>query len=114
MSESEDSFTLSLEEAAQGVLAAAKSNATGRVSIDPERVEQDIAKLVLALMEFLRQLVELQAIRRIEAGSLSEAQEERLGLALMRSRDKLVELAGEFDLTEDDLRLDLGPLGRLV
>lgn len=85
-----------------------------RMSIDPDRVEQDLARLVLGLMEFLRQLMELQAVRRMEAGSLTEDEEERLGLTLMRAEEALHRLADEFGLTPEDLSLDLGPLGRTV
>lgn len=85
-----------------------------RLELDPETVERDLVRLVLALVEFLRQLMEAQAVRRMEAGSLSEEQEEKLGTTLMRAREKVVEVAAEFGLTEADLRLDLGPLGRLV
>ena len=99
-------------------IQAALSSATGgpgpRVSLDPETVERDLARLVLAVMEFLRQLLELQAIRRLEAGSLTEDEEERVGETLMRAREKLISLAGEFGLNEDELNLDLGPLGRLI
>lgn len=85
-----------------------------RMNIDPDRVEQDLARLVLGLMEFLRQLMELQAVRRMEAGSLTEDEEERLGLTLMRAEEALHRLADEFGLTPEDLSLDLGPLGRTV
>jgi hypothetical protein len=86
----------------------------GRVRIDPDRVEQDLARLVLGLMEFLRQLMELQAIRRLESGSLTAGQEEMLGTTLMRAEAAIHELAGRFGLTPADLALDLGPLGRTV
>ena len=111
--ETDDLIGFALEDA-QEVLTEARKRGAGRVSIDPDKVEQDIAKLVLTLMEFLRQLVELQAIRRVEADSLTEAQEERLGEALMRSRAQIEKMAAQFDLSPEDLRLDLGPLGRLV
>lgn len=86
----------------------------GRVRIDPDRVEQDLARLVLGLMEFLRQLMELQAIRRMESGSLTPEQEEILGTTLMRAEAAIHELAGRFGLSPTDLSLDLGPLGRTV
>ena len=85
-----------------------------RLSIDPDSVQRDIAKLVLGLVEFVRELLELQAIRRMEAGSLSCDQEERVGLALYRARERVRELAQAFGLGEGDLSLDLGPLGRLT
>ncbi len=90
------------------------SQAPGTIAIDPERVEHDLARLVLTLVEFLRRLLELQAIRRMEAGGLSEDEEERVGLTLMRAREKVLELATSFGLAESDLGLDLGPLGKLM
>jgi hypothetical protein len=72
-----------------------------------------VARLVLTLVEFLRRLFEKQAIRRMEARSLTPAQTEALGLALMRLEETIVELARRFDLKPADLNLDLGPLGRL-
>ena len=85
----------------------------GEVKIDPETVEQDLARLVLALMEFLRRLMELQAVRRLEAGSLTPEEEDRLGETLMRAHQKILEMASKFGLEEGDLAVDLGPLGRL-
>jgi len=107
---------LPLDQAAAGLgrLIESRADAQGRLAIDPERVERDLARLVLAVLEFLRQLMELQALRRVENGSLSEAEEERLGTALRRAHDRLRELAVEFGLSEEDLALDLGPLGTLT
>jgi hypothetical protein len=85
-----------------------------RVDVDPERVEAGLAKLVLALVEFLRQLLERQAVRRMEAGSLTDDEVERVGLALMRLEEKVRELAAQFNLSPDELNLDLGPLGQLL
>lgn len=85
-----------------------------RLSIDPKNVEQDLARLALALMEFLRQLMELQAIRRMEAGTLTAEQEDVLGTTLMQARERIVALAAQFGLSPHDLKIDLGPLGRLV
>jgi hypothetical protein len=73
-----------------------------------------VAKLVLTLMEFLRKLFEKQAIRRMEAGTLSAEETESLGLALMKLEETIIELARRFDLSPEDLNLDLGPLGRLT
>jgi gas vesicle protein GvpK len=84
-----------------------------RWNADPEEVERSVAKLVLTLMEFLRKLFEKQAIRRMEAGTLSAEETESLGLALMKLEETIVELARRFDLSPADLNLDLGPLGRL-
>jgi Gas vesicle protein K len=86
----------------------------GAIMLDPERVEHDIAKLVLTLMEALRKLLEMQAVRRMEAGKLSEDEEERLGLTLMRAEQRIADLARQFGLEARDLKLDLGPLGRLI
>lgn len=86
----------------------------GRLNLKPETVEQDLARLVLGLMEFLRQLMELQAIRQMERGELAPEQEEQLGLTLMRAEAALHDLAGRFGLRPEDLALDLGPLGRTV
>ena len=85
-----------------------------RINVDPDNVARDVSKLVLSLAEFLRQLMEAQAVRRMEAGSLTELEEETLGTALMQAREQIRKVAAEFDLAEDDLRLDLGPLGRVV
>jgi gas vesicle protein GvpK len=81
----------------------------------PERgVEHGLANLVLALVEFLRQLLERQAVRRMEGGSLSDEEVERMGLALMRLEQKVHEMARAFGLDPSELNLGLGPLGRLV
>lgn len=93
--------------------AASRLNARA-LQIDPETVEQDLARLVLGLMEFLRQLMELQAIRRMDAGSLTADEEERLGLTLMRAEDAILKQAEAFGLRPEDLSLDLGPLGRTI
>ena len=85
-----------------------------RISIDPDRVEQDLARLVLGLMAFLRELMELQAIRQLENGSLTPTQEERLGTTLMRAETAIHDLAARFGLSPADLSLDLGPLGRTI
>ncbi len=73
-----------------------------------------MAKLVLTLMEFLRKLFERQAIRRMDAGTLTDQETEALGLALMRLEETIAGLARRFDLAPEDLNLDLGPLGRLT
>lgn len=98
-------------------VAEALSHATGptaRVSINPDTVEQDLARLVLGLMAFLRELMELQAIRRMEAGTLTEQEEERVGTTLMRAETALFDLADKFGLQPEDLSLDLGPLGKTI
>jgi len=94
-------------------LQATAQGASGRVDCSPETVEQGLAKLVLTLIELLRQLLERQAIRRMEGGSLSEEQVEQMGEALMKLEAKVKELAEEFGLSPADLNLQLGPLGNL-
>jgi hypothetical protein len=85
-----------------------------RINIDAQSVEQGLAKLVLTLIEFIRRLLEKQAVRRMEGEDLSPEQIEELGLALMRLEAKLQELKTQFGLEDDDLNLDLGPIGRLI
>lgn len=87
---------------------------TRRVNADPEGLERGLAQLVLTIIELLRQLMERQALRRIDGGSLSDEQIERLGLTFMELDKRMAQLRDEFGLTEEDLNLDLGPLGRLV
>lgn len=85
-----------------------------RINIDSQSVEQGLAKLVLTLIEFVRRLLEKQAVRRMEGGDLSPEQIEELGLALMRLEAKLEELKTQFGLADEDLNLDLGPIGRVI
>ncbi len=84
----------------------------GRLNLEPEKVEQGLARLVLSLIELLRQLMERQAIRRMEGGSLSPDEIERLGTTLMKLEKRMEELKEHFGI--DDLNLDLGPLGKLI
>lgn len=104
--------TLSHEDVARLVSKATDSAA--RVKLDPETIEADLARLVLGLMEFLRQLMELQAIRRMENGSLTSAEEERVGDTLMRAEAAIQDLARRLGIDPKDLSLDLGPLGRTI
>lgn len=94
-------------------LMALASGPTQRVECTSENIEQGLARLVLSLIELLRRLMERQAIRRMEGGSLNDAQIEEIGLALMKLEQKIRELAQEFNLRPEDLNLDLGPLGNL-
>ena len=87
---------------------------TQRVAADPENVEKGLAQLVLTVVELLRQLMERQALRRVEGGGLSEEQVERLGSTLMLLEDRMEELKETFGLTDEELNLDLGPLGTLL
>jgi hypothetical protein len=88
--------------------------ATERINCTPETIEQGLAKLVLGLIELLRRLLERQAIRRMEGGTLSDQQVEEMGVALMKLEEKIGELARQFGLSPEDLNLDLGPLGNLL
>jgi hypothetical protein len=85
-----------------------------RWNADPEDVQRSVARLVLTLVEFLRQLMERQAIRRMEAQTLTPEETERIGLALMRLEETIRDIGARFGLTPEDLNLDLGPLGRLI
>lgn len=85
-----------------------------RIELDPARVEQDLARLVLTLVEFLRRLMEAQAVRRLEAGSITDAEAERLGATLAAARGAVEALCARLGVAPDELNLDLGPLGRLM
>lgn len=87
---------------------------TPRWNSDPEEVQRSVARLVLALVEFLRKLMERQAIRRMEAETLTSEEVEALGLALMKLEETVHDMAGRFGLAPEDLNLDLGPLGKLI
>jgi hypothetical protein len=84
-----------------------------RINADPERVEQGLARLVLTVIELLREVLEHQAVRRMDGGTLTDAEIERLGLALSKLNTRMDELKRIFGLTDEDLNIDLGPLGRL-
>lgn len=85
-----------------------------RVELDPETAEHDLAALVLTVVELLRQLMERQALRRVDEGDLSDEQVERIGLTLMALDRRMAELRDRFGVAAEDLNLDLGPLGTLV
>jgi hypothetical protein len=85
-----------------------------RIDADPDSVGRDLGRLVLTVVEQLRQLMERQAIRRIDAGDLPEETVEELGLGLMHLEDAMAELREHFGLEPGDLNLDLGPLGKLL
>jgi Gas vesicle protein K len=85
-----------------------------RVNADPESVERGLAQLVMTIVELLRELMERQALRRIDGGGLSEEQIERLGSTFAALDERMEELKREFGLDDEDLNLDLGPLGRLL
>lgn len=85
-----------------------------RVAADPSNVEQGLAKLVLTLIELIRQLLEKQAIRRMDSGSLTEDQIERMGETFLKLEEKMAELKETFGLEHEELNLNLGPLGDLL
>jgi gas vesicle protein GvpK len=95
-------------------LDAHASEAAQRIDCSPENIEQGLAKLVLGLIELLRRLLERQAIRRMEGGSLTELQIEEMGQALMKLEQKVHDMAAQFGLKPEDLSLGLGPLGNLL
>ena len=97
-----------------GLKRSERAPTGGRIDADPENVERGLAQLVLTVVELLRQLMERQAIRRVEGGTLDEEQVERLGTAFMKLEERMQELKDEFGLTSDDLNLNLGPLGDLM
>jgi hypothetical protein len=85
-----------------------------RVNADPENVERGLAQLVLTIVELLRQLMERQALRRMEQGTLTDEEVERLGETFMKLEQRMEELKQEFGLEDRDLNLNLGPLGDLL
>lgn len=94
--------------------SAAGELPAGRINFDPDNVKNGIAQLVLTLVKLLHELLERQAIRRIDAGSLSDDEIEKLGVTLMKQAQELERLRKEFGLKDEDLNLDLGPLGKLL
>ncbi|WP_076972057.1 gas vesicle protein K [Streptomyces sparsogenes] len=84
------------------------------MAVDPESVRRSLAGLVLTIVELLRQLMERQALRRVDQGGISDEQIEELGLTLMALEEQMTELREHFGLTQEDLNLDLGPLGPLL
>jgi hypothetical protein len=85
-----------------------------RLETDPESVERDLFKLVLTIIELIRQLMEAQALRRLDEGDLTEDQIEGLGLGLMHLEEAMEDLKSRYGLTAEDLNIDLGPLGWLL
>ena len=94
-------------------LRALASALPARIDATPEGVEQGLAKLVLTLIEVLRKVLEHQAVRRMDGGTLSDDEVERLGLALLSLDERLGELKTIFGLSDEELEIDLGPLGRI-
>jgi hypothetical protein len=91
-----------------------KGTAPTRWNPEPEDVQKSVAQLVLTIVEFLRKLMERQAIRRMEQKTLTRKEVEAVGDALMKLEDTVREIGKRFGLTPEDLNLDLGPLGKLM
>jgi hypothetical protein len=100
-------IAIELEEV-RAELARVSAVLPDRIDIDPDDVERGLAGLVLGLVELLRQILERQAVRRMEGGTLTDDEIERVGLALMRLERKVRELAEQFGLSEEDLRIRMG------
>jgi len=111
-----DSFDreLSLFEDSAGALERLEANLPRRLNADPETLEKGLAHLVLTLVELLRQLMERQALRRIEGGTLDDEEIERLGRTFMALSERMEELKRAFGLEDEELNLNLGPLGNLL
>ncbi len=101
------------EEKLRESLTFADSMIPDRISADPEIVENGLARLVLAIIELVRRLLERQALRRMDGDNLSEEEIERLGSALMKLEEKMAEMKAVFGLSDDDLNLQLGPIKTL-
>ena len=118
MSDAGDRAARPLDAAELDALRADLESRWGRtqpvVGANPEDVQKSVARVVLALVDFLRQLMERQAVRRMEAETLTPEEIEALGLALMRLEETVREIAARFELAPEDLNLDLGPLGKLT
>ena len=97
-----------------GARCRPSSAASPRINLDQDNLKNSLGQLVLTLVKLLHELLERQGIRRIEAGSLTDDQIERLGLTLMKQAQEIDRLRQEFGLEEEDLNIDLGPLGQLL
>jgi len=97
-----------------GLPGASIGSGKGKLNLDPDAVKNGVAQLVLTLVKLLHELLEQQALRRIDGGTLSDAEVERMGVTLMKQAEVIEKLRVEFGLDEDDLNLDLGPLGKLL
>jgi hypothetical protein len=84
-----------------------------RINAEPASADRELGRLVLTLVEVVRKVLEHQAVRRMDSGTLSAGEVERLGLALLRLSERMTELKASFGLRDEDLDIDLGPLGRL-
>lgn len=103
-----------LDELRQQLQRAARAQSPLRWNADPDDVQRSVAQLVLTLVEFIRQLLERQSIRRMEAGTLTDRQVEDVGRALMQLEETVRDIAARFGIPPEELNLDLGPLGKLL
>ncbi len=111
-----DKIKLDCEDLAEFELEMAKekNKVPNRINADPERVDQGLAKLVLTLIELIRRLLEQQALRRMDNNTLTEEEIERIGNTFIQLEAKMTELKEVFGLNDEDLNIDLGPLGNLM
>ena len=103
-----------LRRALAGELAEIAEALPQRIDVDPEAVGRDLSKLVLTLVELIRRVVEHQAVQRMDDPDLTEEQIERMGTALWRLEEKMQEIKTVFGLADEELNIDLGPLGRVL
>ena len=94
-------------------LAELSRSLPDRINVEPDGASKELGRLVLTLVEVVRKVLEHQAVRRMDSGTLSPEEIERLGLALLRLNERMGELKSAFGLRDEDLDIDLGPLGRL-
>ena len=102
------------ESSALELICKPSTDKNTRIKLEPENVEKGLAQLVLTVLELLRQLMEKQAVHRIETGGLTDAQIERMGTTFLKLEEKVTELREHFELEKEDLNINLGPLGNLV
>ena len=103
-----------LDDLRQQLQRTARAQSPLRWNADPDDVQRSVAQLVLTLVEFVRQLLERQSIRRMEAGTLTDRQVEDVGRALMQLEETVRDIAAKFGIPPEDLNLELGPLGKLI
>jgi len=103
-----------IESVRHELMRVARASTPPRWNANPDDVQRSVVKLVLTLVEFIRQLLERQAIRRMDAGTLTADETEAIGQALMRLEETVRDLGARFDLSPEDLNLDLGPAGKLM
>jgi hypothetical protein len=101
------------EERLRASLTFTESTIPSRIAADSDIVENGLAKLVLSIIELIRRLLEKQALRRMDAGTLTDEEIERVGAALMKLEEKMAEMKQIFGLADDDLNLNLGPVRSL-